>query len=92
MDLNISDPRNDSSVVWVGSEEYGSDSLYVMLNRTYPDFLCSVPDHWLRQAKPASATRLVVSIIFLCFAVPGNVSQILVILAYIRYNCSCSRC
>ena len=67
------------------SDRYGpNESVYEMLNRTRPEFLTCVPDHWQQQPKPTLFVRATISVVFSLLSIPGNASQILVLVAFLR--------
>ena len=59
---------------------------------TLKDFLCKissgyigvVPQYWLEKEEPSSGVQTYMSILFLMVCIPGNVSQLLVMIAYSR--------
>ena len=55
-----------------------------LLNTTRPDFIPSVPDHWLAQPRPSLFVRATISVVFSCLAIPGNASQILVLVTFLK--------
>ena len=64
-----------------------NDSFQSLLNYlldTAPEYIKVVPSHWLEQEAPSPKIQLAISIILLTVCVTGNVSQILVVLAYTR--------
>ena len=62
----------------------GNETLLAMLNQDYPSFIPSVPNHWLCQKRPTLKVRLCISIVFSCLAIPGNISQTLVTIVFLR--------
>ena len=59
---------------------------------TLGDFLCLkssgytavVPTYWLEKEEPSTGVQTYMSILFLMVCIPGNVSQLLVMIAYSR--------
>ena len=49
-----------------------------------PEYIETVPQHWLYQDLPRIDVQVSISVAFLVICVPGTVSQILVFLAYCR--------
>ena len=54
------------------------------LSRVNPDYIEVVPNHWLDLELPIPAIPFYLSIYLLILCIPGNLSQILVMVAYIR--------
>ena len=68
------------------SEEEINNSLQVFLvDRNASDYIDVVPKYWLGLGKPEPNVHLYFSIVFLTICIPGNLSQLLVMLAYTRY-------
>ena len=68
------------------SEEEINNSLQVFLvDRNASDYIDVVPKYWLGLGKPEPHVHLYFSIVFLTICIPGNLSQLLVMLAYTRY-------
>ena len=61
-------------------------SLRSFLLQTYPEYIEVVPNHWLEQEPPKYDVQLTISIFLLVICVSGNVSQLLVIVAFMRYE------
>ena len=67
------------------SEDAIINSLQVFLvERNAFDYIDVVPKHWLGLGKPEPNVHLYFSIVFLTICIPGNLSQLLVMLAYTR--------
>ena len=54
------------------------------LSRVNPGYMEVVPDHWLDHELPVTKATFFMSIYLLILCIPGNTSQILVMIAYIR--------
>ena len=68
------------------SEDEINNSLQVFLmERNASDYVDVVPKFWLGLGKPEPNVHLYFSIVFLTICIPGNLSQLLVMLAYTRY-------
>ena len=68
------------------SEDAINNSLQVFLaERNASDYIDVVPKYWLGLGKPEPNVHLYFSIVFLTICIPGNLSQLLVMLAYTRY-------
>ena len=57
--------------------------------RTYflqrvPEYIKVVPNHWLEQDQPLPDVQFYVAVTFLIICIPANISELLVILAYVR--------
>ena len=64
---------------------HSQDLLFrAFLSRINPEYLKVVPDHWLDLELPASEVQLFMSIYLLFLCIPGNLSQIMVMVAYLR--------
>ena len=59
-------------------------TLKEFLQNTVPEYIKVVPSHWLEGYPPRPEIQLTISIIFLFICIPGNISQILVFIAYFR--------
>ena len=77
----------DSSMIESNQSEVGiNNSLQVFLvERNSSDYIDVVPKYWLGLGKPEPNVHLYFSIVFLTICIPGNLSQLLVMLAYTRY-------
>ena len=77
----------DSSMIESNQSEDGiNNSLQVFLvERNSSDYIDVVPKCWLELGKPEPNVHLYFSIVFLTICIPGNLSQLLVMLAYTRY-------
>ena len=83
--LSIGGDGGEGDTGGSSSSSYGyEETVFEMLNRTRPDFISSVPDHWLAQPKPSIFVRATISVVFSCMAIPGNASQILVLITFLR--------
>ena len=58
-----------------------------LMNST-PDFIQVVPSHWLERGSPRHDLQLSLSILLLFICVTGNATQILVVIAFSRYDLS----
>ena len=58
------------------------------LMNTTPDFIQVVPSHWLERGSPRHDLQLSLSILLLFICVTGNATQILVVIAFSRYDLS----
>ena len=56
------------------------------LENRVPDYIGSVPPHWLDSHILSPDIQIYVAIIFLIICIPGNFGQILVFIAYSRYT------
>ena len=56
------------------------------LQETVPDYIGSVPPHWLESHILCSEIQILMAFIFLIVCIPGNFGQILVFIAYSRYT------
>ena len=54
------------------------------LSRVNPGYMDVVPNHWLDHELPVTKATFFMSIYLLILCIPGNTSQILVMIAYIR--------
>ena len=72
--------------------ENSNKSLLAFLNENAPDYVMVVPEHWLTQAAPRPDVQIYIGISFLLICVPGNISQLLVLLAYYRYSRKIKMC
>ena len=59
-------------------------NLHCFLDKYAPEYIETVPQHWLYQDLPRIDVQVSISIAFLVICVPGTISQILVFLAYCR--------
>lgn len=59
-------------------------TFHEFLLERYPEYIEVVPKHWLELGQPKPDVQLYISIILLVVCIPGNISQILVFLAYAR--------
>ena len=59
-------------------------TLEEFLNETAAQYLTVVPKHWLEQSTPLATVQIVTSIVFLIICIPGNITQILLFIAYFR--------
>ena len=68
------------------SKDEINNSLQVFLvERNASEYIDVVPKYWLGLGKPQPNVHLYFSIVFLTICIPGNLSQLLVMLAYTRY-------
>ena len=64
---------------------HSQDLLFrAFLTRINPEYMKVVPDHWLDLELPTSEVQVFMSIYLLFLCIPGNLSQILVMVAYLR--------
>ena len=56
------------------------------LQETVPDYIGSVPTHWLESHILCPEIQILMGFIFLIVCIPGNLGQILVFIAYWRYK------
>ena len=64
---------------------HSQDLLFrAFLTRINPEYMKVVPDHWLNLELPTSEVQVFMSIYLLFLCIPGNLSQILVMVAYLR--------
>ena len=67
------------------SEDVIDNSLQgFLVERNASDYIDVVPEYWLGLGKPEPNVHLYFSIVFLTICIPGNLSQLLVLLAYTR--------
>ena len=66
------------------SEETEIKSLRTYLFERVPEYIQMVPNHWLDQEEPLPGLQFYISIIFLMICISGNISQILVMIAFCR--------
>ena len=72
------------------SENTTDQSLREFLLERNADYLTVVPQFWLDQEAPSPQIQLYISVVFLFICIPGNISQLLVLMAYTRLvNFSC---
>ena len=69
------------------STEASNNSLFAFLLSTAPQYIEMVPNHWLKQDMPSYNVQTIVAILFLAICIPANIGQILIFVAYGRYNC-----
>ena len=55
-----------------------------LLSTTVPEYVNVVPNHWLEQDPPLREAQVLISTIFFCISVAGNICQLLVMAAYTR--------
>ena len=68
----------------ISSDGAENTSLHTFLNQTYPGYIAVVPTIWLEQGQPIYGVQILFSVLFLVICIPGNISQLLVLLAYAR--------
>ena len=69
------------------SNEASNNSMFAYLLITSPKYMEIVPNHWLQQDFPSYNVQTFVAIFFLIICVPSNIGQILIFVAFGRYNC-----
>ena len=57
-----------------------------LLKHFPPDYIEFVPSHWLDQSQPHRGFQIYTAIMFLLISITGNVCQIMVLLAYARFD------
>jgi len=70
----------------ITSVEAGNNSLYAFLSQTAPAYIDVVPKYWLEHEQPVPSVQLCLAALLLIICIPGNISQLLVIIAYFRYS------
>ena len=74
------------------SEEVLNSSMrFFLLKHFPPDYIEFMPSHWLDQSQPHRGFQIYIAIMFLLISITGNVCQIMVLLAYARYDANLSR-
>ena len=69
------------------SEQVLNSSMRAFLLKHFPpDYIEFVPSHWLDQSQPHRGFQICTAIMFLLISITGNVCQIMVLLAYARYD------
>ena len=69
------------------SEQVLNSSMRAFLLKHFPpDYIEFVPSHWLDQSQPHRGFQIYTAIMFLLISITGNVCQIMVLLAYARYD------
>ena len=68
----------------MSDEDIVSKSFRTYLLETVPEYIEVVPNHWLEHDKPEPNVQLYISIAFLIICIIGNMSQLLVMVAYGR--------
>ena len=61
-----------------------NETLLSFLNRTRPDYVELVPDHWLGQSAPDAKEQAAIACYFLVLGLVNNVCFVLVGTVYIR--------
>ena len=67
-----------------GSDENVGKSLRHFLLENSPNYIQAVPVHWLEQEQPSPDVQFYIALAFLVICIPGNISQLLVIIVYTR--------
>jgi hypothetical protein len=84
----MSDPSTiENELRTNASTEASNNSLIAFLLSTAPQYIEVVPNHWLKQDLPSYNVQTIVAILFLAICIPANIGQILIFVAYGRYNC-----
>ena len=69
------------------SEQVLNSSMRAFLLKHFPpDYIDFMPSHWLDQSQPHRGFQIYTAIMFLLISITGNVCQIMVLLAYARYD------
>ena len=69
------------------SEQVLNSSMRAFLLKHFPpDYIEFMPSHWLDQSQPHRGFQIYTAIMFLLISITGNVCQIMVLLAYARYD------
>jgi hypothetical protein len=55
-----------------------------LLNEEFPDFVSSVPEHWLAQEAPSRIAQYILFGVYLTLVVPANICQFLIIFVFLR--------
>ena len=65
-------------------EDVSNITLHTFLYERFEEYIAVVPIYWLEKGAPTSDLQLYISIVFFLICIPGNLSQLLVMVAYVR--------
>ena len=65
-------------------EDVSNITLQTFLYERTEEYIGVVPIYWLEKEAPTSNIQLCISIVFFLICIPGNLSQLLVMVAYVR--------
>jgi hypothetical protein len=67
------------------SDPFSNGTLLMkLLNEDFPDFVSSVPEHWLAQEAPSRMAQYILLTVYLILVVPANICQFLIIFVFLR--------